>query len=236
MAVESLDWSAFKEMFSSKDVWVKPLIELTQDTIDLIPGLIKAVVLLAIGIFIAWIIGQKVVAFALEKLGLDREFDKLHLSKAIGGMHISGIIGKIIKWYIVIIFLEVAVAALGPGIGADLAVPLGRFVAFLPSVIAAVLIMLVGLLTGHYVWHFIETHSKMKGSRAAGALLKYAIIIMTVLVSLRTIGINVKIIEYAILVLLAGMALAIGLGLGLSFGLGLKGQAAGNWKKIKKQF
>ncbi len=226
----AVDWS---QVFSV-DAFVDPLKVLWIDSINLIPKLIAAIIILIIGILIAMFLGR-IVKIILEKLGLDRELDKLHLSKAIGKAHISEIVGKLVKWYVIVIFLNAFAIILGPAIG-GLSVPLEQFVNFLPRVIAAVLIVLVGLLTGHYVWHFIDTHSKMKGSKAVGHVLKYVIIVMITLVALRTINIPVQFIEYAILLLLGGLSLALALGLGLSFGLGLKGQAASNWKRIQKKF
>tara|TARA_Y100000034_G_scaffold136768_1_gene215576 strand:+ start:13887 stop:14570 length:684 start_codon:yes stop_codon:yes gene_type:complete len=226
----AVDWS---KVFNV-DAFVDPLQILWVDSIELIPNLIAATIILIIGIIIAAILGR-IVTLILEKLGLDRELDKLHLAKAVGKAHVSAIIGKLVKWYVLIIFLSAFARILGPTIG-TLSIPLNQFVAFLPKVIAAVLIVLVGLLTGHYVWHFIDSHSKMKGSKALGHVLKYMIIIMVTLVALRTINIPVQFIEYAILMMLGGLALAFGLGIGLSFGLGLKGQAVSNWKRIKRNF
>ncbi len=226
----AVDWS---QVFNV-DAFVDPLRILWENTINLIPNLIAAIIILIIGIIIAAVL-DRVVTMILQKLGLDREIEKLHLSKAVGKAHMSEIIGKLVKWYVLIIFLSAFAKILGPAIG-SLSDPLTQFVSFLPKVIAAVLIVLVGLLTGHYVGYFIRSHSKMKGSKSIGEMLKYIIIIMVTLVALRTISIPVQLIEYAILLLLGGFALALALALGLSFGLGLKGQAVSNWKKIRRSF
>ena len=226
----AVDWS---QVFNA-DAFVDPLKILWTDTINLIPNLIAALLILIIGIIIASVLGR-IVKILLEKLHLDKELEKLHLSKAIGKAHISGIIGKLVKWYILIIFIAAFAKILGPAIG-SLEAPLLQFVEFLPKVIAAVLIVLVGLLTGHYVWYFIDSHSKMKGSKAVAHVLKYIIIVMVTLVALRTISIPVQFIEYAILMLLGGLSIAFALAVGLSFGLGLKGQAVSNWKRIRRNF
>lgn len=226
----AVDWS---KVFNV-DAFVDPLKILWQDLINLIPNFIAAIIILLIGIIIAAVLGR-IVTMLFEKLGLDRELEKMHLSRAIGKAHMSGILGKLVKWYILVIFLSAFANILGSAIG-SLAAPLSMFVLFLPKVIAAVVIVLVGLLTGHYVWFFIDNHSKMKGSKALGHVLKYVIITMVTLVALRTINIPVQFIEYAILMLLAGCALAFALAVGLSFGLGLKGQAAGNWNRLKRNF
>ena len=81
-----------------------PLVMLWRSFVNLLPGLIAALLLLLIGYVIAFFLGHALKVI-LDKLGLDRWIAKARLTKAIGNVHISSIFGEITKWYVFVIFL-----------------------------------------------------------------------------------------------------------------------------------
>ena len=122
--------------------FVDPLYTLWTSFKNVFPGLIAAIIILIIGYIIAMLLGHA-VRIILEKAGLDQKVRKAKLVKNVGHMHLPKIFGEITKWYIFIIFLQVIVDILNLG---TLTVVLGKFVAWLPNVIAAVLIFLFGFM------------------------------------------------------------------------------------------
>ena len=115
--------------------------------INLFPKLVALIFLLIIGYLTGLVLGY-VLKTALEKAGLDRLFDRTDLSKAIGKTHLSSIFGEILKWYVFIVFIQAAIDIIDVGI---LSQALGRFVLWMPHLILAIVIILIGVIFAHYV-------------------------------------------------------------------------------------
>lgn len=211
-------------------VILDPLYTLWLSFRDVLPRLVVAIIILIIGYFVALIIGHA-VKIILEKLGLDAKIREARLTKAVGHTHIPAILGEVTKWYIFIIFLQQAVSILSLGTLTGL---LDRFVGWVPNIIASVLVLLFGFAVAHFVEIKMTEHSRMKGIAGVAKIVKVILLIMVFVVAIKQIGIEVGLLENAILILIAGFALGVALALGISMGLGLKGDANKmfyDWKK-----
>jgi len=211
-------------------VILDPLYTLWLSFRDILPRLVLAIIILIIGYFIALILGHA-VRIVLEKLGLDAKVRQAQITKAIGHTHIPAILGEVTKWYIFIIFLQQAVAILSLGTLTGL---LDNFVMWVPNVIAAVLIILFGFAVAHIVEIKMTENSKLKGVVGVAKIIKVILLVMVFVVAIKQIGIEIGLLENAILILLGGFALGVALALGISMGLGLKGDAHKiffDWKK-----
>jgi len=209
---------------------INPLQALWLKIIEVLPYLVAAIVVMIIGCFVAAILGHA-LRIILEKTKLDQWIRKAKLTKAVGHTHLPSLLGELFKWYIIIIFLQAAVALLNLGTLSDL---LNRFVLWLPNLLIAVIIFLAGLAAAHYVEIKIKEYSKMKGVRFGGVVLKWVIIIMIALVALRQIGIDVSVIENVLLVVIGALAVGVALALGIGLGLGLRKESENFIKNIKK--
>ena len=210
---------------------LNPLFNLWLSFVDIFPGLVAALIILILGYLIGFIMGHA-VRIILQKIGIDTQVQKSKLTKAIGNAHISALVGEITKWYIFVIFLQSAVDVLRLG---TLSVILTQFALWLPDVIAAVLIVIFGLLFAQYVDLKMQETSKVKGSNMWGKVLKWAITLIVIVIALSQIGIDVSLLENIILLVVGAFAVGIALAIGLSFGLGSKGEAANIVKKITKK-
>ena len=210
---------------------LNPLFNLWLSFVDIFPGLVAALIILILGYLIGFIMGHA-VRIILQKIGIDTQVQKSKLTKAIGNAHISALVGEITKWYIFVIFLQSAVDVLRLG---TLSVILTQFALWLPDVIAAVLIVIFGLLFAQYVDLKMQETSKVKGSNMWGKVLKWAITLIVVVIALGQIGIDVSLLENVILLVIGAFAVGIALAIGLSFGLGSKGEAANIVRKITKK-
>jgi len=211
---------------------ISPLYTLWLGLINILPGIVAAIIVLIIGWFIAMILGH-VVRVILEKLRVDKKMREAHLTKAIGHMHVPAILGEITKWYIFIIFLQVAVDLLSLGTLTSL---LDSFVRWVPNLIAALLILLFGMVLIHFVELKIKEHSKVKGVHSVAGIIKAVLIIMLVIIALKQIGLEVSILENTFLLIVGAFAVGIALALGISLGLGMKDPAAKWFKDWKKNF
>ncbi len=205
-----------------------PLVQLYISFMSIFPGLVLAVIMLIIGWVVAVLVGHA-IRILLEKLGLDRKMAEAKLAKAIGHLRLSTLMGEVTKWYIFLIFLNEAVNQLRLG---SLSVLLSQLIAWLPNVIAAILVIVFGLYIGHYIAIKIEEHTKVKGAKTVAYSSKILIVFIFAIIAIEQIGIDVSILRNAFLIIVGGVALAIG----LSFGLGTKGDAASTLKQLKKYF
>jgi len=201
--------------------FVDPLYTLWLSFKNVFPGLIAAIIILIIGYIIAMLLGHA-VRIILEKVGLDQKVRKAKLVKNVGHIHLPKIFGEITKWYVFIIFLQVVVDILNLG---TLTIVLGKFVAWLPNVIAAILIFLFGLALGHLVEMKIVEHSSMKGALLVSHIVKIVVLIIVTVVALKQMGVEVSLLENLILLIVGALAAGIALALGIGMGLGMKKDA-----------
>ena len=120
---------------------ITPLQSIWLKIVEIIPNLIGAILVLIVGAFVGVILGHatKVV---LEKLKVDEMIRKAKLTKAVGHVHVPNLIGEVVKWYILVLFLAPAVELVNLG---ALSAMLVKFALWLPSLIGAILIFLLGL-------------------------------------------------------------------------------------------
>ena len=211
---------------------IDPLSAIWGSIVNQLPELVGAIVVLIIGCFVAVILGHA-LRVILEKLRVDDYVRKAHLTKAVGHTHVPAVAGELFKWYIIILFLQQAVLLINLGALSQL---LERFVAWLPHVIIAVVVLLFGIAVANYVKMKTIEHSKQKGIRICGSILKVVIIIMVVILALKQIGVEVGLLENTFLFAIGSLAAGLALALGISLGLGLRKESENLVKEIKKQF
>ena len=207
-----------------------PLGTIANEFVRIIPNLVAAIVVLIIGVFVAVILGHA-LRVILDKTRLDDALRKLNLTKAVGHTDVPALLGELLKWWIVIVFLQQAVSLVDLGTLTDL---LSRFVIWLPKLLVAVVVILVGIAAAHFVEMKIAEHTKLKGMRLVGLILRWLIVIMVALVALKNIGIDVQLIEQLFLYVIVALAAGIALALGIALGLGLKKESEGFIKTLKK--
>ena len=92
---------------------------------------------------------------------------------------------------------------------------------WLPHLLAAIIIVLIGLIVADFAAEIIVKAKKIKGIRIISKTVKALIIIYTVAIALDQIGIQVQLAEYSWYIILGGIMLAFA----ISFGLAFKKQA-----------
>lgn len=217
-------------LMTTSEALTNPLVSLWVSFVELLPNLIAAIIILIIGYVVAYIIGHALKVL-LWKLGLDKQIEQAKLSKAMGRLRLSSILGEITKWYIFLIFLQSAVDLVNLG---TLSILLQEFVMWVPNVIAAALVIIFGLYIAHFIALKVREHTDVRGGRTVTGILNAVIIFIVVVIALEQIGINVAILTNTFLILLGGLALGIAIAIGLSFGLGTQKDAGKALDKIKK--
>ena len=206
---------------------------LWQGVIMFIPNLIVAIIIVLIGWAIGVILDNVITKFfkainfdeALKKTGFDNVVKKSGLT-----LNSGKFIGALVKIFVVVAFLLASFDVLGL---AQVTTFLSQVVlGFLPEVIIAVLILLVGAIVGDALGNIVMASAKTAGLSSANALgkvAKWAVWVFAILVSLSQVGIAGSFIQ----TMFTGLVVALSLALGLSFGLGGQEAASDVIKKIR---
>ncbi len=202
--------------------------------INFLPNIIGAALILVIG----WIVGM-IVATVIDRLfrlvGLQALFEKAKveevLKKANAGQDATALLAAVGKWIIYLVAFIAAANALRLTAVSDF---LNSILAYVPQVIIAVAIILIGLVLAHFLAAVVKGSVKSAGlgfADTAAMVTRWSIIIFTVLAALAQLGIAETMINTAFIGLVAFLAIAGG----LAFGLGGQ-KAASDWiEQIKKE-
>lgn len=208
----------------------EPFLKLWDSTVNFLPGIIGALVILIIGYIIGWILGW-IVEKVLGKIKFKKML-KVSLFKIMEDINVPHILGMITKWGIFALFLASAASVVQLG---GLASFLELLALWIPNLIAAVIIALAALIAGDYASFKIQ-ETKIKSSAYVGLGVKSAILFLGAIIALKQIGIDVSIVEHSFLVILGGVMLALAIAFGLGFGEVLKDEAPAMVKNLKKRF
>ncbi len=183
-----------------------------------IPKLLGFLVILLVGYIVATAI-SKAVTFLLRKIGFDRFSTRIGLNRLESQMGVkmdaAGILGRIVYWFIFLIFLVPAVNALGLTAVSAL---LSQVVAYIPNVFVAILILFLGTLAATFVADIVRgaTSSAHIGSPSVFAnIARYAILGFVAIVALEQLNIGSALLNILFTAILSAAALAFGLAFGL---------------------
>src|SRR5439155_4432644 len=193
------------------------------------PALLGALVIVFAGYLLAKVLERLVERF-LKKIGLNRFLERGGVMRAVerSGAHLNParVISNLVFWLIMFAVILVAANALGLE---SLASVFGELVSYIPSVIAAIVIILVGIVLGQFVGGLIAASAGgLHGGRALARVGSGGVILLAVFMALQELGIATEIVTTAFAILFGAIALA----LSLSFGLGnreLAGEITRQW-------
>ena len=190
-----------------------------------IPSLLGALLILVIGWFIAKVL-EGIVVQVLKTVRLDKLAERIQIADILAKGHIkhklSELIGMMIYWLFMLAILVTALNALQLTTAAQL---LEQVFTFLPNVVAAVFILLVGLFTASFLATTVRTAASNSGisqARLLGQFVQAIVIVFAAVASLKQL--QIQFVGEAFLIILA----AVSFGLALAFGLGCK-DLAGRW-------
>ncbi len=189
------------------------------------PSVLGAILILFIGWVIARLV-QELVLRALKAVSLDKAADWVQLSSVLakGGIRwkVSELIAAIIYWVIVLAFVVTALNALNLTVAAGL---VQQVVGYLPKVVAAVFLLVIGIFAAAFVGATVRTAASNAGILQAhllGSITQTVVVAFSAVAALELL--DIAFVGKAFEIVLAGVSL----GCALAFGLGCKDQA-GRW-------
>jgi hypothetical protein len=186
-------------------------------TVALLPNLLAAVFVFLLGWIIAIIVSRLVLRI-FKSIKLE-EFLKVHkVEDALGTVKISEVLAKIIKYYVLLIFVQAAVSLVELG---TISAYLTMVLLYAPVVIAGVMLVLVAVIFGEYLKEAIlELSSKSPLVKLGARGVKLVVGYIGVTMALATMGINTTLITGIFLTVIQAMAFGVALAVGIAFGLG----------------
>lgn len=161
----------------------------------------------------------------LEKLELKAFFAKMGIRLQLGEF-----LGWLVKWFVVVLGLIAVADALG---WSQITNFLTEVVNYLPNVVIAIVILLVGVLLANFVNTLVTSAVKAAEMQSAGFLAgiaKWSIIVFSFMAALVQLGIAQDLIQS----LFMGFVAMIAIAGGLAFGLGGRDHAAKILDKLER--
>jgi hypothetical protein len=204
-----------------RQVFVQSLTELGSTIAGFLPSLVATLVIIGIG----WVVSRIVAALAerlLRQVGLDRASTRLGVSETLreGGLASSPsrIVARLVFWVLMLTFLLSAVETLGLS---AVTATIDRLIAFLPNVIAAGLIMVLGLLLARLVRNLVSSGAAAADLGQApriGSLAHGVVALVAGVVALEQLGVETGI----VVTVLTAIVGAFGVTVGVAFALGAR--------------
>ncbi len=208
-----MDWLTF--------VVVDPVKAMSVKVWSYVPALAGSIVILVIGWLVAKLL-ESVIARVLKAIRLDEASDKAGISNILAQgeikLTLSELIGALIYWIVILVVLATALNALNLTIAAEM---IGKLVGYVPNILAAVFILVLGSFLANFVATIVRTSAGNAGisnAKVLGKITHVLIVIFAVIAAIEQLQIASALLVLGVNVIL----ISIGLGIAIAFGLGCK--------------
>jgi cytochrome b subunit of formate dehydrogenase len=193
---------------------------------SVVPALVGAAVIMLTGYFLARQV-QRWADDTLKKVDFNRMAAAGGLDEVVGrtGSRLDPVraLAKLIFWLVMLVVILLASTALGLESINEM---FGMMLAFIPTLIAAIVIIILGMIVGEFVRGLIlASAGGVAGVPTVAKIAKGAVIVIALFMALQQVGVAE---EIAFTLILGAVALAVG----LAFGLGnreLAGEITRRW-------
>ncbi len=197
--------------------------------IEGIPQIVVAAVILVVG-FIVGDILKRIIQIICDNMNLDKWVDEQNLSSALGGHKVSKIIGILVQWYTIILFLAQAADLVYMPVLKNF---LQLLVFYIPSILGAVIIIIIGLLVGKYLENLIKNSTFRMKKFIAGAV-KIITIYIAIVMALSKIGFDTSILIEAFKIAFTVFVVVIAILFGIAFASEYKNEIKYWSKELRK--
>lgn len=196
-----------------------------------VPRLIAGGLILFIGLIIASLL-KDLLRLVFKYFRLEKWLEAAGLAKSADVTVWPNLLGELVRWTTIFIFLMSAIDVWGIPKVADV---LQQLLMFIPNVFVVVIIGWVGLIVARFA-HDIVRHGVRGLGREEGLVLgnaaRYTIVFFTVLIILTQLGVAAELVK----ILFTGIVGMLALAFGLSFGLGGRDHASRILDRLMEKF
>ncbi|MCK8518860.1 mechanosensitive ion channel family protein [Methanoculleus sp. 7T] len=203
-----------------------PLQELTRNIILFLPNIIAAIIILIIG----WILGRvlgRVAAEIVDRTGVDDALRRTSAGAYIERSRVSivHLFELIVRWIIYLLAILAAVSVLQIP---SLTTAVGVIVAYIPNIIAFILILVVGVILIDWLMDFLEGMGETQRVQGFGVIalaLRAFFYFIVVVLALQQLLLDLSIIYVLVIPLAWGIGLGVGAAIAIIVGFGLRDRA-----------
>jgi hypothetical protein len=192
--------------------------------ITFLPQFLGALIVFFVGLIIANGLGA-LVAQIISSIKLDRLLEKIGINRfferAGWRLNSGAFLGALVKWFVAIIFILASADILKLY---GLTSFLSEILLYIPNIIMAVLIMVAAIVLGNFLKHLVlgsVKSARVYSSKLMAAITWWSVLIFGFFAALLQLGLAVSIIN----TLITGFIAMIAIGGGIAFGLGGKDYA-----------
>lgn len=197
-----------------------------------IPDFIAALIILIIGVIVAYVL-KAIVIRVLKAIKLQNLAERSGVHQVFPGTYdIVELLGDLVKWFFIIVFLLQALTEAHILQVNNLA---NGLIHYIPSVVAAAFVIFVGGVVADLTSRVIVNAARAVGANTArlmGDVARFAIWVLVVFTALAELGVNTTFLNDLFIAIVAMLALAGG----LAFGLGGREVAADILKSLRATF
>lgn len=191
-----------------------------------LPRFLGAIVILLIGLFVGRLVAR-LVTQVLRALRFDQIADRAEIDEFLANAGVrtdaATVVGELAKWFIYLIFFQVAASTLG---FPQLTEILNQLIAFIPRVVVAIVILLLGALVANLLAGLVRGSlgtAQVGNANLLAHIARYGVLAFAVVAALSQLEIAPAIVNTLWTALIGSVALAAA----LAFGLGAR-DAAGS--------
>lgn len=201
-----------------------PIKNMMGSVLDFLPRIIVAIVILVVGLFIAKVLGT-LVKNLLTNLNVSKYNHYVNFGENKESIDIPSAAGWVISTIIGLFFVVESLNT----VNLEVLNTIGEaIIGYLPLVISAAIILLIGFIGGNLLSKLIK---KSTGNVFVSEIVKYLVIIVSVFMTLDQLNFAQSIVNVAFLLILGAVAVAFA----ISFGIGGKSFAEKTLSKIERK-
>ncbi len=197
---------------------IESLQKIVLDIVHFIPNLVNGLIILFVGYIVAMIV-RWIVKLVLRYTRFDPLIERTGITGAMRGlgvkMPLSIILAQTVFALLLISFFITATRLMGLLAVSQL---LERVLAFLPSLIAALIVFLLGGMVSQFAGNLVTSVAIAAGlsyAKRLGNIIQYMISLFVVILALGVLGIDTALLVTVVTIVIASFGLAFGLALGL---------------------
>ncbi len=214
------------------EVFSQSLVGLWYGFISFIPSLLGAIIIFIVGVLVGKVIGRA-ISQLVALLKVDKLFESAgandFMNRAGLKLSVSGFIGGVVKWFIIVVFLMASLQIIGLTQVNDFLREAVLY--YLPKVVIASLVLIIATVLADAMRKLVKASAQAANIRSAnmlGSITRYAIWVFAFIIALSELGIATAFMQ----ILFTGLIAALAIALGLAFGLGGKEAASRVIEKV----
>ena len=195
--------------------------DLVRTVVGLTPSVLMGIVLIVVALIVAKVV-ERILRAILERVRIDSIMERAGIDQALHKVGLRQSLNQFLPRvaYFLLLFLFARTAADALGMAA-ISAAIGSFLAYMPNLIAAVLIMLLGSAAAQFAGTTVAQAAENSGidfAKPLGTMVSAIILFVLGIMAIGQLQLDTEIIRLVTTTALAGLGLAFG----LSFGLGTR--------------